>query len=221
MGKIVNSKTENYLRSLVPERDSFLASLEKEAENTLTYAPIIEPEVANLLTFLIKLCRPKRILELGSAIGYSAIVMARAMEDGELITVERYDKMYERTINNVKKANLSHIIKPVFDEAYNALSWLDGPFDMIFLDAAKGQYLEFLPDCLRLLSDGGLLVSDDVLYKGEVSSQEETEKRKVTLVNRLNLYLEHISNTPTLSTTILPIGNGVALSVKLEDKNKD
>lgn len=221
MGKIVNSKTENYLRSLVPERDSFLASLEKEAENTLTYAPIIEPEVANLLTFLIKLCRPKRILELGSAIGYSAIVMARAMEDGELITVERYDKMYERTINNVKKANLSHIIKPVFDEAYNALSWLDGPFDMIFLDAAKGQYLEFLPDCLRLLSDGGLLISDDVLYKGEVSSQEETEKRKATLVNRLNLYLEHISNSPLLSTTVLPIGNGVALSVKLEDKNKD
>ena len=85
---------------------------------------------------------------------------------------------------------------------------------MIFMDAAKGQYMDWLPDCLRLLKKGGILISDDVLYKGEVTDAVSTEKRKVTLVNRLNKYLEHISDTEGLSTTVLPIGNGVAISLK-------
>ena len=140
--------------------------------------------------------------------------MAKAMGEGEIITVERYDKMYERAIENIKKAGVSHIVKPVLDEAVNALSWLDPSFDIIFLDSAKGQYLEFLPACLSLLKKGGILISDDVLYKGEVTDAVETEKRKSTLVERLNKYLSHISNTDELTTTILPIGNGVAISVK-------
>ncbi len=214
MEKIVPTYLEEYLRSLLPERDAFLSSLEKEAADTETYAPIIEPEVANLLRVLIRITKPKRILELGTAIGYSSICMAKAMEEGEIITVERYSAAYERAVSNIKKAGLSHIIKPVLEEASSVLNWLDPPFDMIFLDAAKGQYLEFLPDSLRLLKKGGLLISDDVLYKGEVTDAVSTEKRKVTLVNRLGKYLEYISDSKELSTTVLPIGNGVAISVK-------
>lgn len=151
MEKIVPSYIEEYLRELIPQRDEFLSLLEAEAADTATYAPIIEPEVANLLSVLIKIHRPKRILELGTAIGYSAIVMAKAMGEGEIVTVERYDRMYERAIGNIRRAGLSRVIKPVLDEAENALTWLDGGFDMIFLDSAKGQYLEFLPECMRLL----------------------------------------------------------------------
>lgn len=221
MEKIVPEYIEEYLRSLLPERDSFLSELEREAADTETYAPIIEPEVAQLLTTLIKIKRPKRILELGTAVGYSSIVMARAMDGGEIITVERYDKMYERAISNIKKAGLSHIIRPVFDEAANALSWLDPGFDMIFSDAAKGQYLEFLPDFLRLLNPGGILISDDVLYKGEVTDFVDTEKRKVTIVKRLKDYLKVISDCPYLTTSVLPIGNGVAISYKEKNYEKN
>lgn len=221
MEKIVHPYVEEYLRELIPPRDAFLSNLEREAADTETYAPIIEPEVAALLTTLIKIHRPKRILELGTAIGYSAIVMTRAMGDGEIITVERYDKMYERAICNIKAAGLSHIIKPVLDEAENALTWLDGGFDMIFLDSAKGQYLEFLPDCMRLLKTGGVLISDDVLYNGEVTGSVDTEKRKVTIVKRLRDYLKFISEADFLSTSVIPIGNGVAISYKEKDYEKN
>lgn len=221
MEKIVPSYIEEYLRELIPQRDEFLSLLEAEAADTATYAPIIEPEVANLLSVLIKIHRPKRILELGTAIGYSAIVMAKAMGEGEIVTVERYDRMYERAICNIRRAGLSRVIKPVLDEAENALTWLDGGFDMIFLDSAKGQYLEFLPECMRLLKVGGLLVSDDVLYKGEVTDEVGTEKRKVTIVKRLREYLKFISDCDFLRTSVLPIGNGVAISYKEKDYEKN
>ncbi len=221
MEKIVPSYIEEYLRELIPQRDEFLSLLEAEAADTATYAPIIEPEVANLLSVLIKIHRPKRILELGTAIGYSAIVMAKAMGEGEIVTVERYDRMYERAIGNIRRAGLSRVIKPVLDEAENALTWLDGGFDMIFLDSAKGQYLEFLPECMRLLKVGGILVSDDVLYKGEVTDEVGTEKRKVTIVKRLREYLKFISDCDFLRTSVLPIGNGVAISYKEKDYEKN
>lgn len=221
MEKIVPSYIEEYLRELIPQRDEFLSLLEAEAADTATYAPIIEPEVANLLSVLIKIHRPKRILELGTAIGYSAIVMAKAMGEGEIVTVERYDRMYERAIENIRRAGLSRVIKPVLDEAENALTWLDGGFDMIFLDSAKGQYLEFLPECMRLLKVGGILVSDDVLYKGEVTDEVGTEKRKVTIVKRLREYLKFISDCDFLRTSVLPIGNGVAISYKEKDYEKN
>ncbi len=221
MEKIVPSYVEEYLRELIPEKSGFLSALEAEAADTETYAPIIEPEVAALLTVLIKIHRPKRILELGTAIGYSAIVMAKAMGDGEIVTVERYDKMYERAIENIRRAKLSHIIKPVLDEAENALTWLDGGFDMIFLDSAKGQYLEFLPGCMRLLKVGGLLVSDDVLYKGEVTCEVDTERRKITIVKRLREYLKYISDCEFLTTSVIPIGNGVAISYKEKEYEKN
>ncbi|MDP4133104.1 MAG: O-methyltransferase [Bacillota bacterium] len=215
MDTIVPSYLEEYLRSLLPQRDELLASLEKEAADTNTYAPIIEPEVAQLLRTLVMLKKPKRILELGTSIGYSAIVMAQYMdEDGELITVERYSNAASRAGENIKKAHLENIIKVVEEEAVTALSWLDGCFDMIFLDAAKGQYSEFLPYCLKLLKPGGIIVSDDVLYKGEVTDAIDTEKRKVTIVKRMNEYLKLISGLDGLTTSVLPIGNGVAISVK-------
>lgn len=203
-----------YLRSLLPERDTLLFSLEREASESDTYAPIIEPEVAQLLRLLVRLVRPRRVLELGSAIGYSAIVMAREMQGGELITVERYDKAFERTLVNVRKSGLSHIIRPLCEEAESVLSWIDGPFDLIFLDSAKGQYLAFLEDLKRLLAPGGLLISDDVLYKGEVAGASPMEKRKATLVSRLHAYLTALRDAPELLTSVLPIGNGVALSYK-------
>ncbi len=214
MDALISPFLTKYLQSLLPLRDALLSDLEREAAESDTYAPIIGPEVAQLLRLLVRLVRPHRVLELGSAIGYSAIVMAREMQGGELITVERYDKAFERTLKNIDRAGLSHIIRPLCEEAETVLSWIDGPFDLIFLDCAKGQYLSFLPALKRLLSDGGLLISDDVLYKGEVSGCVPTEKRKATLVARLDLYLSALYAAPELETTVLPLGDGVALSQK-------
>lgn len=210
---IVFPHIEPYLRSLLPERDELLSALEREAADTATYAPIIVPEIAQLLRVLCRLVRPRRILELGTAIGYSAIVMAEASPDAEVITVERYDAMYERALANIRRAGLEKRVRPVLDEVANALSWLEGPFDLIFLDAAKGQYGAFFPDCLRLLSPHGVIVSDDVLYKGEVSGDADIEKRKETLVERLDTFLCDISRRDDLLTAVLPIGSGVALTV--------
>lgn len=220
MDELISPSLTKYLQALLPMRDALLSELEREAALDATYAPIIGPEVAQLLRFLVRLVRPRRVLELGSAIGYSAIVMAREMEGGELITVERYDKAFERTLENVRRAGLTHIIRPLFEEAETVLSWIDGPFDLIFLDCAKGQYLSYLPALRGLLSEGGVLISDDVLYKGEVAGIRATEKRKATLVARLDAYLTALFSVPELQTTVLPIGDGVALSYKMNGRTR-
>lgn len=203
-----------YLRSVAPNRNELLLSIESMANKDETYAPIIEPEIVSLLSVILSLHKPRRILELGTAIGYSAIFMAQFLpEDGEIITVERYGKNAALARENIKKSGYNNI-KVVEDEAENALLWLDGGFDLIFMDAGKGQYIEFLPSCLKLLKTGGVLVSDDVLYKGMVAEDDLIERRKITIVKRLREYIDIITNHPQLVTTIIPLGDGVAISIK-------
>lgn len=180
------------------------------------YVPVIEPEVTGLLKVLIKAANVKSVLEIGTAIGYSAIIMANAMgSDGSLVTIERFHKSASIARKNFKLAGLCKNIRLIEGEALEILSCLEQRFDMIFLDGAKGQYLEFLPFCLKLLKPGGLLVTDDVLYKGMVSGDAELLKRKITIVKRLRQYLKHICSREDLTTSVLPIGDGVSVSVKL------
>lgn len=216
MSNISHDYIEEYIRGLIPERDGYIKTLEDYAE--LNNVPIVHPEVAQFLRVLIKSHGVKRILEVGTAIGFSAAVMAMAAgEDCEVVTIERDDEMYNRAMENIKIMGLEKNIKIIKGEAMDALSKIEGKFDLVFLDAAKGHYDHFLPRCLELLKINGLLVSDNVLFRGMVATNKLLIRRKITIVKRMRKYLTHISSMPELETVVLPIGDGIALSSKLKE----
>lgn len=203
----------DYIRKTIKSSDGILVELEKFAKDN--HVPIIHPEVARMIEVLGNIVRPTRILEIGTAIGYSAILFSTVLQPGGRIdTIDRYELMIERARENIKKAGKEDIINIIEGDALEVLSCLDKKYDIIFLDAAKGQYGEFLPECLRMLNTGGLLISDNVLYKGMIANNELVVRRKKTIVKRMRDYLDTICNTPQLETSIVPIGDGVALSYK-------
>lgn len=206
-----------YLLSLIEEEQEPLSSLRRTAEREESYAPIVTRDTAQFLKTMLQIIKPKRILEIGTAIGYSSILMAEnTPEDTEIITVERYDKAADIAIENIFGAGYEKKIRVVRGEAAEIINWLGKGFDMVFLDGAKGQYIEFLPRILELLNVGGVLITDDVLYKDLTNREEaaEVRHRKITIVQRLRKYLDVITHHPELETTVLQIGDGVAVSYK-------
>jgi predicted O-methyltransferase YrrM len=208
-----------YLIGLIKEEEEPLKSLRERASREESFAPIVTADTAQFLATFLKIIKPKRILEIGTAIGYSSILMAKnTPDDTEIITIERYEKAFDIAVENIFAAGYEKKIRAVKGEAAEILSWLDEGFDMIFLDGAKGQYIEFLPRLLELLKEGGVLVSDDVLYKDMTNDEEAAtvRHRKITIVQRLRKYLDTIMNHPLLETCILQVGDGVAISYKKE-----
>lgn len=206
---------QNFLDELIPDRGEFLTELRRKSALEESYAPIVQKSTEQLIITLLKLIKPQRVLEIGTAVGYSAILMADNLpDDSTIVTIERYKKHADIAVDNVFASGYEKKIKVIEGEAAEVLHWLDGSFDFIFLDAAKGQYIEFLPDILRLLKSGGVLLSDNILYHGMVEDEEKVERRKITIVKRLHMYLEEIMSNEALTTSIIPIGDGVALSVK-------
>ncbi|HHV98156.1 MAG TPA: O-methyltransferase [Clostridiaceae bacterium] len=204
-----------YIRETINKNQGLLRELESYAE--ANHIPIIQPEVAKLITVLGNMHKPGRILEIGTAIGYSAILMSSFLkEGGKIDTIERYEKVAEKARENIKKAGKEDIINIIIGDAMDVLACLDKQYDMIFVDAAKGQYPEFLPHCMRMLVKGGLLISDNVLYQGMVATNDLVVRRKKTIVTRLRNYLTTLCNSDELETCIIPIGDGVALSYKLK-----
>lgn len=203
----------DYIRDIIPERTGLLKELELYAEEN--HVPIVQPEVARLLSVLANMIRPEHILEIGTAIGYSAILLSQGLQPGgKVVTIERYHKMVELSRENIKRANLEHVIEVVEGEAEKILPNLTGEFDFIFMDAAKGHYMEFFHHCMRMLKPKGVLVSDNVLYKGMIASDKLVIRRKKTIVKRMREYLTMLFNHPQLDTAIIPIGDGVAISYK-------
>jgi predicted O-methyltransferase YrrM len=202
-----------YIRKTIKKNEGLLAELEAfAAEN---HVPIIHPEVASLLKLTGLMAKPERILEIGTAIGYSAILLSSTLAPGGKIdTIERYELMVERAKANIKKAGLDETITIIPGDALDILKCLNKQYDFIFLDAAKGQYPEFLPECLRMLKSGGILFSDNVLYKGMIASDKLVVRRKKTIVTRMRSFLDQICKNDKLETTIIPIGDGVAISYK-------
>lgn len=205
-----------YLISLIKEEEEPLKTMRSVASNTETYAPIVPADTAQLLKTLLHIIKPRRILEIGTAIGYSAILMAKnTPDDTEIITLERYEKVADIAINNIFEAGFEKKIRVVKGEAADIINWLDGEFDMVFMDGAKGQYIEFLPRVLELLKSGGVLITDDVLYnEPNIEENATTRHRKYTIVQRLRSYLEVICNHPKLETTVIQAGEGIAVSYK-------
>ena len=190
---IIYDYINDYIRKTIKRNEGILSELEGIAEEQ--HIPIIQPEVAQFLLILGRIQKPRRILEVGTAIGYSAILLSEVLEPGGKIdTIERYELMADMAKENIKRAGKEDIINVIVGDASEVLQCLDKKYDMIFLDAAKGQYPEFLPECMRMLNSGGLLVSDNVLYKGMVANDELVVRRKKTIVKRMRAYLDSICN---------------------------
>ncbi len=202
-----------YIRDTIPPREGYIKEMEEFAK--ANEVPISQPESIRFIEILLKLMRAKKILEVGSAIGYSAIRMSKCC-GADVVTVELSDEMADRAEENIFKMGLDKKISLIRGDGVRVLAEMpgEGVFDAIFVDAAKGQYMEFFPNCMRLLKRGGVLISDNVLYKGMTATDELVVRRKITIVRRLRAYLDMLNNHEGLSTAILPIGDGIALSFK-------
>ncbi|MDU3422658.1 MAG: O-methyltransferase [Peptostreptococcus sp.] len=213
MSNIVNDLVEDYIRNILKENKSLILEMEEYAkENSV---PIIHKEVAELLRFILDIHKPKRILEIGCAIGYSSIFFATVLGgDVEIITTERNPVMLEKAYENIEKAGLKDKIKILVGDAAQTLKDLYGEFDMIFIDAAKGQYKMFYDMVTPQLKKGGIVISDNILYKGMIASDDFVVRRKRTIVKRMREYLDYICSLEDVDTSILPVGDGVALSYK-------
>lgn len=213
MSNIVNDKVENYIRETLKPSQGLLRDLELYAEENSV--PIIHKEVADLLRVILKLKRPKKILELGCAIGYSSLFFADVLDgDVEIVTTERNPIMLERAQDNIKKAGMGDRIKILVGDAEETLKDLEGTFDMIFIDAAKGHYKMFFDMLIGKLNHGGIVISDNILYKGMIASDDYVVRRKKTIVKRMRTYLDYICDLEGISTSLIPIGDGLAISYK-------
>ena len=216
MSNVSYDYIEDYIRGLIPEKTGSLKTMEDYAEEN--HVPIIHPEVGQFLRVIIKSHKVKRILEVGCAIGYSSCLMAQAAgEDCQITTIERDEEMYEKAVANITAMGLDRNITVLKGDAMELLATIQGEYDMIFLDAAKGHYDHFLPDCTRVLKKGGIIIGDNVLFRGMVASRELVIRRKITILKRMRKYLQHISNMKQLETVVLPIGDAVAFSCKVEE----
>ena len=211
---IVDERTVAFINSLDSGNPPFLNEIEKEAKKT--NVPIIRTETQSLIKFLMAMKRPMSILEVGCAIGFSALLMSEYAPLGcRITTIEKYEKRIPISKENFKRAGKEDIITLLEGDAQEILETLNGEFDFVFMDAAKGQYIYFLPEVLRLLSKGGILLSDNVLQDGEIiQSRYAVTRRNRTIHTRMRDYLYELKHNPELTTAILPIGDGVTLSVK-------
>ena len=187
-------------------------------EAVLEGVPVIRPETGSLLSFFVSLLKPRRILEVGTGTGYSSLVMREAMpEDGQIDTIDNYPPRIEKAKDNIKKAGEEGHIRLIEGDAAEVLKTLQGPYDFIFMDAAKGQYIHFLPEVLRILPSGGVLFSDNVLQDGDVlQSRFAVDRRDRTIHARMREYLYVLKHTDGLVTSVIPIGDGAAVTVKLD-----
>jgi predicted O-methyltransferase YrrM len=213
VSEIVQDYIDDYIRGLIPpdspEMEDFRSNAEQEE------VPIIHREVQKHIEMLIGSNKIQSILEVGTAVGFSSSVFARAMGPvGQVDTIERNLNMVAQADENITALGLKNQISIMIGDAQEQLEELTKTYDMIFLDGAKGHYIHLLDHCLRCLKPGGLLVSDNVLYKGMIASDHLVIRRKITIVKRMRKYLEAISNHPQLVTSILPLGDGLAISWK-------
>lgn len=211
---IVDERMTTYIHSLESPESEIIETIEREAIET--YVPIIRKETQSLLKVLLLLKKPVKILEVGTAIGFSSILMSEYMpKNGHITTIEKYEKRIPIARENFKRAGKEDKITLLEGDALEIMQSLDDSYDMIFMDAAKGQYIRYLPEALRLLRPEGLLISDNVLQDGDViESRFAVERRNRTIHSRMREYLYELKHKEGLQTSILPLGDGVALSVK-------
>ena len=218
---IVDERMVTYIRSLERPENPVIEAIEQEAlEN---FVPIIRKETQSFLKVMMLMNRPARVLEVGTAVGFSAILMSEYLPEGSRITtIENYEKRIPIARNNFKRAGKEEQITLIEGDALEVMKTLEGPYDFIFMDAAKGQYIHYMPEVVRLLADGGILMSDNVLQDGDIiESRFAVERRNRTIHSRMRDYLYELKHSNVLETSIIPLGDGVALSIKKKKEEKE
>lgn len=211
---ITDERIASFINSMNPDDEGILRTIELEALQE--DVPIIRKETKEWIKTMLLIKKPMRVLEVGTAVGFSAIYMSRFLpEQGCIATIEKWPSRIEKARENFKRAGVEDCITLLEGDAADILKDLQGYYDFIFMDAAKGQYIHFLPDVIRLLETGGILISDNVLQDGEVlDSKYVVNRRNRTIHSRMREYLYMLKHHEQLETSIIPLGDGVALSVK-------
>lgn len=210
---LVEKEAEDYIRSLLNPLKDDLFSLYKKAKDK--HVPVAKLEVLSALGVLFTIKRPKKVLELGSAVGISSIFLSDYLaDDGFIDTVENDPKVFEVLKENIGSFGLEKVINPIFADAKDYLLNIEQKYDIIFIDAAKGQYENYFHLSRRLLEDKGIIIADNVLYKGSVAKGQDIPFKKKTLIRNLRSFLETITKDPDFETTVLPISDGLSVSVK-------
>ena len=203
----------DYIVNTIEESTGFLKELETYADER--FIPIIQREVKGFLATLLEYKRPKRILEVGSAIGYSSIFFSEYLkEGGEIITLEKDEKYAAIARENIKKAGKDGVIHLIEGCAEDTIKTVEGSFDMLFLDANKSQYKYYFDVVFPDLSEGGIIICDNILYKGMTANDELLPRKHYAIVNHIREFLDFLCSHKELTTSIIPIGDGMSLSVK-------
>ncbi len=212
---ISQERIVDFIRSFHVDRASQVLTIIEE-EAIKDDVPIIRLETRELLRILLKMHKPERILEVGAAIGFSSVFMGENTSEGtKITTIENYPPRIERAKANISMAGMENKITLLEGDAADWLKKLEGPYDFIFMDAAKGQYINFLPDVIRLLPKGGILVSDNVLQDGDIfQSRYGIRRRNHTIHNRMREYLYTLTHTEEFDTVILETGDGMTISIR-------
>lgn len=203
---------EQYLEILLGERDPLLREMEDQAlQETI---PVVTPTVGNFLNLLVSMGNSQAILEIGTAIGYSTIWLARAAEKtgGHVTTIDMNKDRRARALIYFERAGIQNIVTALEGDARKILPTIDATFDFIFIDAAKGEYLEYLNLIYPLIAPGGVLVVDNVLFRGWVVPGSDFTPKYDRMVNGLRRFLEDLCQNPDFTTTVLPFGDGVSVS---------
>lgn len=213
---MIDERLTTYINSLDTGNKDYLEELEQYAHET--YVPVIRREMQSFLKVLLGIKQPEKILEVGTAIGFSTLLMCEyGPSDLKITTIENYEKRIPIAKENFKKAEREEQITLLEGDAGEILKTLSGTYDFIFMDAAKGQYINWLPDILRLMEKGSVLVSDNVLQEGDIiESRYLVERRNRTIYKRMREYLYELTHNPILVTSVLPVGDGAAVSIRQE-----
>ena len=211
---VVKEELLDFMRTQQKKLPGELGKLEEEAH--VAEVPVIPHETVVFLKFLLGQLQPERILEIGAAIGFSSSVMATTIgENAHVMTIDRFDVMIEKAKKNYERLGLTDKVTLLEGQAADILPELSGPYDFIFMDSAKSKYIEFLPECLRLLRKGGVLMVDDIFQGGTILlPDEEIPRGKRAIHRKLNEFLRVVMDHPDLTSTILPLGDGVILMTK-------
>ena len=214
---IVDERIITFINSMDTENSEILETIEQEA--LAADVPIIRREMQSFLEVLLLMKKPMRVLEVGTAVGFSALLMSDYLpEGGHITTIENYEKRIPIARENFRRAGKEDKITLIEGDATEVLAEMEGTFDFIFMDAAKGQYIHFLPEVLRLLKKGGLLVSDNVLQDGDIiESRFAVTRRNRTIYSRMRDYLWQLKHMKEFETAVLTVGDGVTISTKLTE----
>lgn len=214
MDNINRDYIQTYIQGLIKNESDKLEKFRNECIER--HLPIIQRETAQLIKVLLLMHNPKSILEVGTNVGFSSIYMCTALDRKvKVLSIEKSEEYYQEALSNIRTFECEDNISVINSDASEALDMIintNEKFDIAFIDAAKSHYTEFLNKIIAMMNPGGLIISDNVLYKGLIANDELVTKRKRTIVRNMREYLEYISTDDKFETSIIPIGDGLALT---------